>query len=94
MLGLLSVCLEEHRGQSASALLVSASRVAELRLGLVVLLLVDSLLLAEARIIDRLQRTSSLTLGTIVHERFHSLFTLKTCRLHLVKRGVHDLLVH
>ena len=96
VLSLLSVGLEEHCRKCATSLASIACRVAELSISLVhrsVLLLVDGLLLAEARIINRLKLTSSLALSSIVHECFDSLLALKTCWLHFIQRRVHDLLV-
>ena len=55
MLGLLTVRFEEHGGKGAAALSSSACRVAELGVGLVhggMLLLVGSLLLTQARVVD------------------------------------------
>ena len=97
MLRLLAVGLEEHGRKSATTLSSSACRVAELGICLIhgrMLLLEGRLFLAETWVIDSGKLSSSLTLGSVVHQSFDCLFALKTSRLHLVEWGVHDLLVH
>ena len=58
------------------------------------LLLVECLLLAEARVVDGGKVAGSLALSSIIHQSLHGLFALEPCWLHLVEWSVHDLLVH
>lgn len=95
---LLALRSEQHLLElSRFARLLLLLDISKLLLSLVVLWVLTSIhLLVALPNLRRqwLQSTGSLSLGSIVHQRFHGLFALKTAWLELVKGCVHDLAVH